>query len=358
MSRDRLARVWSLVDAEPPPVDAGGRTEPWLKRLCSAAIRALPACGAGVTVQTADGALGVAAASDPASAALEDTQFALPAPIAALTFRFVAVRMRVEEPFRQRGARVGGEWAMPGVAADRLATVFVEVADTLIDEFDVVDFLHMVTCRTVELADVTAAGLLLANHHGELQFVTASDERTELLELFQLQGHEGPCLDCHRTGVPVTYADLTSTTTPWPAFTQRALAADFRSVHAVPLRLRDETIGALNLFGATSGSLAPQEGSIVQALADVATIALLQERTIGQREVLAQQLQGALNSRVVIEQAKGVVAQTHGVSIDDAFVLLRDHARRSRRLLSDVAHLVVTDPTSLADVASERVRPR
>ncbi len=242
---------------------------------------------------------------------------------------------------------------MPGVAADRLATVFVEVADTLIDEFDVVDFLHMVTRRTVELADVTAAGLLLADHHGELQFVAASDERTELLELFQLQGHEGPCLDCHRTGSPVTYTDLTSATTAWPAFTRQALAAGFRSVHAVPLRLRQETIGALNLFGTTAGSLAPENGSIVQALADVATIALLQERAIGQREALAQQLQGALNSRVVIEQAKGVIAQTYGVSIDDAFVLLRDHARRSRRLLSDVAHLVVADPTSLSGLSVE-----
>lgn len=241
---------------------------------------------------------------------------------------------------------------MPTIAAERLASVLVEVADTLVDEFDLVEFLQMVTARTVELADVVAAGLLLADPHGRLQFMAASDERTELLELFQVQGQEGPCLDCFNSGVAVTNGDLADAASRWPSFAPRAVESGFRSVHALPLRLRNDTIGALNLFGAEPGELGPEDSRVIQALADVATIGLLQERAIHRGEVLTEQLQGALNSRVIIEQAKGAIAQIHGVGVDAAFELLRTHARGRHLRLGDVARAVVSDPASVPDLTS------
>ena len=241
---------------------------------------------------------------------------------------------------------------MSAVPAERLADVFVEVADTLVAEFDLIEFLQMVTSRTAELVEAAAAGLLLSDHQGSLQFMAASDETTKLLELFQVQHHEGPCLDCFRSGVPVTNADLAEAAGRWPLFAPRAVRAGFRSVHAIPLRLRNDTVGALNLFGTGAGRLERNEVHIVQALADVATIGLLQERTIRRGEVLTEQLQSALNSRVVIEQAKGAVAQIYAVSVDDAFELLRGYARRHQLRLGDVARALVTDPASIPDLVA------
>jgi GAF domain-containing protein len=236
---------------------------------------------------------------------------------------------------------------MTTVSAERLAKIFVEVSDTLVDEFDLIDFLHMLTARTADLVNATAAGLLLADQRGRLQFMAASDENTALLELFQVQNHEGPCLDAFNTAEPVVNADLRAATDRWPRFAPRATAAGFRSVHAFPLRLRSEVIGALNVFGADTGSsLDDADVPIVQALADVAAIGLLQERAIRRSEILTEQLQGALNSRIVIEQAKGAVAQAHGVSVDEAFGLIRGFARRHNRRLSEVAQAVVTDPAA------------
>jgi transcriptional regulator with GAF, ATPase, and Fis domain len=236
---------------------------------------------------------------------------------------------------------------MPTVSRERLAEVLVEMADTLVDEFDLIEFLQTVTARTAELADVSAVGLLLADHHEQLQFMAASDEATRLLELFQLQHHEGPCLDAFVTQVPVVNADLRQAASRWPMFAPRAAGSGFRSVHALPLRLRNQVIGALNLFGTDAGDLDPADVQVVQALADVATIGLLQERAIHRAEVLTEQLQGALNSRVVIEQAKGVLARTHDVSVDAAFEKLRTYARQNSRKLSDVAHAVITEPDSI-----------
>jgi transcriptional regulator with GAF, ATPase, and Fis domain len=246
------------------------------------------------------------------------------------------------------------EVVMTTVSAERLAEVFVEVADTLVDEFDVIEFLQMLTSRTAELIDASAAGLLLADQYGQLRFVAASNESVRLLELFQVQNQEGPCLDAFRRSEPVINADLQEAGDQWPAFAPRAAAAGFRSVHAIPLRLRTEVIGALNLFGTDVGSLGPSDVHIVQALADVATIGLLQERAIQRGEVVAEQLQSALNSRVVIEQAKGAVAQLRGVSVDEAFELLRGHARRNRHRLVDVAHSVLRDPASIPDLSHRR----
>jgi transcriptional regulator with GAF, ATPase, and Fis domain len=238
------------------------------------------------------------------------------------------------------------------VTTEKLAEVLVEVADTLVDEFDLIDFLHMVTAHTSELVKGDAAGLLLADHDGRLQLMAATDERAKLLELFQLQAHEGPCQDCFRTGAAVVNADLTAADRVWPRFAPRAVEAGFRSAHAFPLRLRHTMIGALNLFGGEVGRMAPTDVRIVQALADIATIGLLQERAIHQAEMLTDQLQLALNSRVVIEQAKGALSQIHSISTDEAFDLLRAYARNHRRRLGEIAQAVTTDPASLPDLTT------
>ena len=242
---------------------------------------------------------------------------------------------------------------MSALPPERVADVFVEFADTLVEEFDLIEFLQMVTSRASELVGSAAAGLLLADPHRTLQFMAASDERAEVLELFQVQSHEGPCQDCFREGVAVVNADLSTAQDRWPNFAPRAVAAGFASVHAFPLRLRREVIGALNLFGSTVGEMHPADARTVQALADVATIGLLQERAVRRGEVLSEQLQGALNSRIVIEQAKGALAQMHQCSVDEAFELLRRYCRTHRLGLSEVARGVVTDPLAYGDLTAQ-----
>lgn len=241
---------------------------------------------------------------------------------------------------------------MTMVSAERLAEVLVEVADTLVDEFDLIEFLQMVTEHTSELVRAEGAGILLADHHGLLRLMAATDERAEMLELFQVQIEEGPCQDCFRQGSPVIDVDLAESADVWPHFAPRAVAAGFRSVHAFPLRLRGTVIGALNLFGTQTGSMATADVRIVQALADVATIGLLQERAISRGEVLTEQLQVALNHRVMIEQAKGALAQIHAVDVDDAFDRLRSYARDHRRGLSEVAQAVLEDPGSVPELTT------
>jgi GAF domain-containing protein/ANTAR domain-containing protein len=194
-----------------------------------------------------------------------------------------------------------------------------------------------------------------------LRFMAASDVATKVLELFQAEIQDGPCVDAFRTGRPVINADLRAAGDRWPQFASRAGAAGFRSVHAFPLRLRSEVIGALGVFGTEAGDLDDADAQIVQALGDVAAIALLQERAIRRGEVLAGQLQGALNTRIVIEQAKGAISQAHDVSVDVAFEIMRAFARRTQQRLSDVAKLVVTDSTALRALtgdARRRAEPR
>ncbi|MFC4784339.1 GAF and ANTAR domain-containing protein [Nocardioides sp. MAHUQ-72] len=236
------------------------------------------------------------------------------------------------------------------IAADRLGQLFVEVADSLTDDFDLIEFLQMLTARSSDLLRVDAAGVLFADPSGRLQLMAASDERTQMLELFQLQSREGPCLECFREGRAVVGADLRLSTDRWPQFAPRAVQLGFHAVHAFPLRLRQHVIGALNLFSSAAGAIDPADARVVQALADVATIALLQERAIRRGEVLTEQLQGALNSRIAIEQAKGALAQVHGCSIDDAFDLLKLYTRRTGRPLTEVARDVTRDPDRVAEL--------
>jgi GAF domain-containing protein len=240
---------------------------------------------------------------------------------------------------------------MTTVSAERLATIFVEVADTLIDEFDLIEFLHTLTDRAADLVNAAAAGLVLADQRGRLEFMAGSSENVKLVELFQLQNQEGPCWDAFRTGNAVVNVDLSQASKRWPRFAPRATAAGFLSVHAFPMRLRNERIGALNIFGDTKGgNFEGADVPIIQALADVAAISLLQERAIHRGEVLTEQLQGALNSRIVIEQAKGAVAQARGISVDEAFAIIRSFARGQNRRLTDVAHAIVARPGNAAQL--------
>ena len=223
---------------------------------------------------------------------------------------------------------------------DQLTDAFVELADTMVADFDVIDFLHVLTSRSVELLNVSAAGLLLADPRGELRVVAASSEAARLLELFQLQSDQGPCLDCFRSGRPVAAASL-GADRRWPRFAAAAGQAGFSAVQALPMRLRDQVIGALNLFRDTPGAFDPASVRIGQALADVATIGLLHERSMRRSDTLNEQLQTALNSRVIIEQAKGKLAERLGIDVSQAFTILRDQARNRNQRLSDLARAFV-----------------
>jgi len=227
------------------------------------------------------------------------------------------------------------------------AQAFVDLADTLIEDFDVVDFLHQVTMRCSQVLDVAAAGVLLTDQRGALRVVAASTKQTRLLELLQLQTNQGPCPECFYTGRPVAVPDLSVAGERWPQFSREARQFGFGSVHALPMRLRSEVIGALNLFSTEVGSLDVGTLRLGQALADVATIGLLQARAAVHRNILAERLQSALNSRVVIEQAKGVVAERRGLDMDQAFTLLRSHARKTNRGLSDLALAIVRGTETL-----------
>jgi GAF domain-containing protein len=222
-----------------------------------------------------------------------------------------------------------------------LAETFVLLADTLVDDYDIVDLLDQLVTGCVKLLGVTAAGLLLDDQRGNLAVVASSDESTRLLEIFQLQNNEGPCLDCVRSGTAVSSDDLQNDRERWPRFVPAAIDAGFRSVAAVPLRLRDQTIGGLNMFHARPEPIPDDDRRLAQALADVATIGILQRRSSHRSTQMAEQLQHALSSRVAIEQAKGVLAERRGVDMDLAFAALRQHARTNNLKLTDVALAVV-----------------
>jgi transcriptional regulator with GAF, ATPase, and Fis domain len=227
-----------------------------------------------------------------------------------------------------------------------IADTFVELADTLVAEFDAIDFLHILVERTVALLDADAGGIMLADERGGLEVLAASSHEVQLVELFELQQDEGPCLDAFHTGQPVTRENPAAMRESWPAFTPRLEAAGFSSAQAVPMRLRDEVIGALNVFRIAPGALSASDMKLARALADVATVGLLQERSIRARDLVAEQLQGALNSRILIEQAKGVLAERTGLDVDQAFTVIRTHAR----------HRGITLPTVAAEVISGRIR--
>jgi GAF domain-containing protein len=239
---------------------------------------------------------------------------------------------------------------------ERMTETFVEMADTLVAGFDLMEFLHTLADRCVELLGVEAAGLLLADGRGALQLVAASTERARVAELFQIQHDEGPCVDCFRAGQPVIISDIGTgeSARRWPRFAPAALAMGFAGVHAIPMRLRDQVIGTLNLFRSAPGGLDPAVGRAARALVDVATIGILQERAVRQQELVAGQLQAALNSRVMIEQAKGILAERLRVSPDEAFIMLRRYARDHNRPLTVLVGDVIDGST---DITSDPARP-
>lgn len=240
-------------------------------------------------------------------------------------------------------AQAPGPWneepALP--REQRLAQTFVELADTLVDGFDVMEFLYTLTERCVELLDVSAVGLMFGDEHGRLRVAASSSEEIRLLELSQLQNNEGPCLECYRGGQPVSESDLARAAQRWPRFAPEAARAGFLTVHALPMRLRERTVGSVNLFHVDADALSRATTDIAQSMVDVATIGLIQVEGTDRSDVLHTQLYLALEARVVIEQARGMVAEMWNVNPAEALTVLRRHAQRKDLRLVDLAHAVI-----------------
>ena len=244
-----------------------------------------------------------------------------------------------------------------GLAMTREADVvrsLVEMADTLVDDYDVVDLLTGVTDRCVSLLDVSAAGVMLVSPAGSLGLIASSSEAMRLLELFELQAQEGPCLDAFRTGEPVGQVNLAAGSDRWPSFAAAAREAGFQSAFALPLRLRDMTLGALNLLSVSAAPIQEADVIVARAFADLAALSIIQHRTSVEAHRLNEQLSSALTSRVVIEQAKGVISERAGTDLAEAFSRLRAYARNNNLRLTDVAQAAVDgslDPRAWARTA-------
>ena len=235
-----------------------------------------------------------------------------------------------------------------------LAKTMVELADTLVDNFDVVDLLTTLSQRCVEVLDVAAAGIMLVSPAGDLRAMTWSNEAMRIVELFEQQAEEGPCLDCYRSGEAIVNHDLTAAGDRWPNFAPVAVDAGLRAADAVPLRLRGTVIGALNLFRSEPSPLDADDVAIAQALADIATVAILQHRALTRAEAVNDQLNRALRSRVIIEQAMGMISEHLRIDVDEAFHLLRNHARNHNELLSDTAAAITEGSRTPQDLDRPR----
>lgn len=222
-----------------------------------------------------------------------------------------------------------------------LVKTLVQLADSLLDEFDVVELLTVLTDQCVKIIAADAAGLMLRSPEGDLRVMASSSPSMRILELFELQAEEGPCLDCYRSGVGIVNQNLLKNQRRWPHFVPEALGAGFQTVHALPMRLRGSIVGALNLFSRDTELMPAADVEVAQAMTDIATIAILQQRAMVDAKVINDQLNWALNSRIVIEQAKGIVAERLSINVDDAFAILRSHARSHKVQLSSVATEVV-----------------
>ena len=238
-----------------------------------------------------------------------------------------------------------------------LLHTLVELADNLVDDFDVIDVLTVLSDRCVDTLDVAAAGVMLASPAGDLQVVASSNEAMRVLELFQLQADEGPCVDCFNDGGAIVNLELSTTDGRWPRFTPLALAGGFHSVHCLPMRLRGRTIGALNMFRSDRGALEDADVQAAQGLADVATIAILQHQAALNAQALNDQLNFALTSRVLIEQAKGKISEAFHVDMVVAFQRLRNHARNHNLGLTELARGVAegaVNPIALDPLKTRR----
>jgi hypothetical protein len=236
----------------------------------------------------------------------------------------------------------------------RLLETFAKLADTLVADYEVVDLLQTLVDSCSNLLDATDAGILLANSTGELELIASTSEATQLVEVIQLAASAGPCIECYRTSRAVSLSNIGEGPAEWAEFQRSALSNGFAAIDAIPMRLRDVTIGTLNLLRATPGPAAAGDLVAAQAFADVATIGILHERALSDTRSLADQLQRALDSRVTIEQAKGVVSYTARVPVSEAFRLIRSHARHHGLRLGDVAAQVVSRELRL-DRATDEV---
>ncbi len=230
----------------------------------------------------------------------------------------------------------------------RVAQTFAGLADTLVEGYDLIEFLHDLCERCTELLTVNEVGVVLADRHNNLRPLASSSERMRLIELIEVQSQDGPCLDAWRGHTSIRADDIVAERERWPTFAPAALEAGFRSAYALPLRLRSDCIGALNLFADHTDAMPDDDQILGQAMADVATIGILHERFARQHEAIGDQLDAALHHRVVLEQAKGVIAEQHGCDVDEAFTLLRDHARADSRFLHDVSLAVVARQLDIA----------
>jgi GAF domain-containing protein len=225
--------------------------------------------------------------------------------------------------------------------SEKIFDVFATLADTLVANYDVLDVLQTLVDACRDTLDVDSAGILLANSSGRLEVVASTSEANALVETMQLDADAGPCMDCFRTRSVVSLPDVAAGPERWRRFASTALAVGIHSVYAIPLRLRETTIGTLNLMRGERGEFDRHDIRAAQAFADVATIGILQERSLRDASAVRDQLQQALNSRVVIEQAKGVVAETANVSVEEAFTAIRDLARSQQVALRSIAHQIV-----------------
>ncbi|SDJ81944.1 GAF domain-containing protein [Actinopolyspora mzabensis] len=239
----------------------------------------------------------------------------------------------------------------------RLAQTFVALSDTLVDDFDVLDFLTLLAERATALLEVTAVGVILSDQRGGWHPTAASTEDAHLLQLLATQTHEGPCQDSINTSTPVTSYDLSAEHARWPTFSEAAVAAGFRTAAAVPMRLRRRTIGALTLLDTTPSAVDTNGIQLGQALADQATVGILHHRALRREETLVEQLQATLHHRVVIEQAKGILAEAGNLTMHQAFQLLREHARVHGHHLTDLAHSLTTRSTRADDLLEFRAHP-
>jgi transcriptional regulator with GAF, ATPase, and Fis domain len=237
----------------------------------------------------------------------------------------------------------------------KIARAFVQLADTLVDEFDLTDFLHLLVDHCVDLLDVAAAGVLLTDQRGGVRMAAASSERAELLEVFAAETDGGPCVECVHTGQPISSTDLAADTERWPRYAAAAEACGFAAVHAVPMRRRRHVIGALSLLDTHANDVVKASSDLGQALADIATIGILQQRHIQHSEQVTEQLQSALNTRVIIEQAKGMLA-AHSATLtpEQAFTALRGYARTHHERLSDLAQQVILGTADIEAILKRR----
>jgi len=223
----------------------------------------------------------------------------------------------------------------------QLLKTFAKLADTLVVGYDVVDLLQLLVDTCHDLLDASAAGILLMDRAGELDLVVSTSESSRIVEMMQLGAEAGPCIESFRTGRVISLTDIRHSPPEWSRFRDSTLEQGFASVYAIPLRLRETTIGTLNLLRTATGELQVQDRVAAQAFADVATIGILHERSLRESLIVREQLQGALNSRIIIEQAKGVVAYTRGISTDDAFTLIRNYAKSHQASIADVSRQLV-----------------